>query len=335
MQSHQEVYDRLCHFYFLINDIQNNDWFSRWLVQFARVWGKFCDSPDSISPETIYSFYELSPKFEVLDCMIPMNEEDRPEVLPEFTICNRDGEPLIPNNPSGWKTWNQLFARELNPGLRPIISPEDNTAICSPADCTYRMHYPISETNLVGSGNDVRLKSTHSIGNISDLLSGLECNEEFAGGTFVHYFLGAYSYHRFHAPVAGKVMDCRTIPGKVYLNVRINDGQFDAPDNSEDGGGYEFSQARGVIVLDTKGSPYGDIGLVAVIPVGMCQVSAVRMTATKGSSLQKGDEFGYFMFGGSDIIMLFQKGRVRKILDGTEYNKYGTKVVDGNKVQAM
>jgi len=236
---------------------------------------------------------------------------------------------LIPNNPSGWKTWNQFFARELNPGLRPITSPEDNTVICSPADCTYRMDYPISDTNVVGNGSEVRLKSTHSIGKISDLLSGLECHGEFAGGTFVHYFLGAYSYHRFHAPVAGKVIDCKTIPGKVYLNVRIKDGQFDAPDNSEDGGGYEFSQARGVIVLDTKGSPYGDIGLVAVIPVGMSQVSAVRMTATKGSTLQKGDEFGYFMFGGSDIIMLFQKGRVQEILGSKEYSRYGTKVVVG------
>merc|ERR1712232_342975 len=107
------------------------------------------------------------------------------------------------------------------------------------------------------------------------------------------------------------------------------DGQFDAPDDSEDGGGYEFSQARGVIVLDTKGSPYGDIGLVAVIPVGMCQVSGVRMTAKKESILQKGDEFGYFQFGGSDIIMLFQKGRVKDIYRGKKDNRYGNKVVDG------
>lgn len=122
--------------------------------------------------------------------------------------------------------------------------PEDNTAICSPTNCTYQIHHPILDTTVVGSDNDVRLKSTHSIGNISDLLSGLECREEFAASTFVHYFLGP-------------CMDCKTIPEKVYLNVSINDGQFDAPDNSEEGGGYEFSQARGVIVLDTKGSLYG------------------------------------------------------------------------------
>jgi hypothetical protein len=63
----------------------------------------------------------------------------------------------------------------------------------------------------------------------------------------------------------------------------------------------------------------------------MAQVSAVRMTATKGSNLQKGCEFGYLMFGGSDIIMLFQRGIVCNIAaDGQRYNTYGTKVVDVN-----
>ena len=46
--------------------------------------------------------------------------------------------------------------------------------------------------------------------------------------------------------------------------------------------------------------------LVAVLPIGMGPISSVNLTPEVGARLHKGDEFGYFMFGGSDIVMLFQ-----------------------------
>ena len=88
-------------------------------------------------------------------------------------------------------------------------------------------------------------------------------------------------------------------------------------------------QARGVITIDTTGSPYGDVGVVAVIPVGMCQVSGVNMTHETRRECNKGDEFGYFTFGGSDIIVLTQKGTNPQwnpaFVEGTSfYSRYGT-----------
>jgi len=347
--THQEVYDQLCHFYYLINQkidtkdkqtvtVQDNEWFAQWLVKYAMVWGKFCDSAESISPETIYSFYELSKKYNITDSMIPWNEEDQISTKKgKYTIYNEEGIPLRPNSPSGWQTWNQLFARELNPGLRPIDSPTDNSIICSPADCTYRATYPIGEDNHIRSNDDcnekvtTRIKRTHDIGNIANLLDKSQYGNTFIKGTFVHYFLGPYSYHRFHAPVAGVVKECFPVSGLAFLNVKITDGQFDAPDDSEDG--YEFAQARGIITIDTSNSPYGDIGIVTIIPVGMSQVSSVSMIATEGSCLQKGDEFGFFQFGGSDIIMLFQEGVVppKNIIGGELYNHYGMHVATAMK----
>jgi len=61
-----------------------------------------------------------------------------------------------------------------------------------------------------------------------------------------------------------------------------------------DGTGYQFTQARGLIVIDSP------VGLVAVLPIGMGQVSSVNLTAQVGAHLAKGEEFGYFAFGGSD-----------------------------------
>ncbi|MGH3685575.1 MAG: phosphatidylserine decarboxylase [Pseudonocardiaceae bacterium] len=89
------------------------------------------------------------------------------------------------------------------------------------------------------------------------------------------------------------------------------------------------------LIVDTAGEdPKNDIGLVAVIPVGMANVSSVNMTMTKGSIVQKGDEFGYFLFGGSDIIVLFQPRANAQILKNPSkpptpdfaYFHYGIKI---------
>lgn len=61
-----------------------------------------------------------------------------------------------------------------------------------------------------------------------------------------------------------------------------------------------LSNARRLLILDSP------IGLVAVLPIGMSQVSSVVMTANVGTSLRKGEEVAYFQFGGSDCIMLFE-----------------------------
>jgi phosphatidylserine decarboxylase len=42
--------------------------------------------------------------------------------------------------------------------------------------------------------------------------------------------------------------------------------------------------------------------------VGMQHVSSVVLTASEGKLMAKGEEFGYFQFGGSDLIILFQEG---------------------------
>ena len=305
----QEVYDRLCHFYWLIDQevgpdsgriVQNIPWFSEWLIEYANLWGSYLNTTASFNDDILQSFITDSPKYKVEDSMI-------------------DGRP---NSPSGWLTFNQFFARELNPGLRPIDAPMDNTIVTSPADCTYKQTYAINEDSSIP---EITIKQTHKFANVEDLLEGSDYKSAFAGGTFVHYFLGPYSYHRFHTPVAGIIRECYPVKGLVYLAVNLKNNKFDAPDSSKDG--YEFIQARGVITIDTTGSPFGDVGIVAVIPIGMCQVSSVNMIATAGSPALKGDEFGYFLFGGSDIIVLFQAGTNPVINeDGHSYRLYGTSI---------
>ncbi len=71
------------------------------------------------------------------------------------------------------------------------------------------------------------------------------------------------------------------------------------------GGGYQIHMMRGLIVMDSP------VGLVAVVPVGMDQVSSLILTPDVGAELAKGQECGFFQFGGSDIVTLYQANRVK------------------------
>ncbi len=206
--------------------------------------------------------------------------------------------------PSGWLTFNQFFAREVRPGARPIAAPCDDKVIVAPADAVFMGQWPIDEQSTI-TAKGVQWR-------IDELLSDSPYADAFEGGTYTHSFLYIDDYHRYHVPVAGTVKEARNISGKVYMDVsRTADGALDVAD----GDTYQFTQERGLIVIDSP-----DAGLVAVLPIGMSYVSSVNLTARVGDVLRKGDEFGYFLFGGSDIVMVFQdRGIVVDASVGTKY----------------
>ncbi|MFG2682374.1 phosphatidylserine decarboxylase [Streptomyces sp. NPDC048392] len=291
----REVSDRLAHFFWLIDQkvddgrtsiAENSDSFREWLTTFARQWGSFLDTTESFSPEILDSFIRDAPEYNVDESLV-------------------DGRP---NTPSGWLTFNQFFARELNPGLRPVCEPANNMVVTSPADCRFRHSYGIDESSNVPR---VTVKETHHYGNIRQLIEGSQYADAFANGTFAHYMLPPSAYHRYHVPVSGLVKESYVTSGKVFLQVDLEDHELVSKDSAQSG--YEFSQTRGVLTLDTSGSDHGDLGIVAVVPVGMAHVASVNLTTVAGTHVTKGEEFGYFQFGGSDIIVLFQDGAAPEV----------------------
>ena len=309
----KSIYDHLCAFYFIVdqepvlslqNKIVPHDKaqpltpFSQWLVTYANAMGAFLDTPESLTPESEKSFYD-SPNYN-------MREYLRPH--------------------GGWKSFNQIFARLPKPGYRPVAAIADQTVIVSPADSTFAGQWEIRPDS------HVTVKNLHW--KISELLEGSFYKDRFMGGLFMHAFLSPTDYHRQHAPVGGRVLEARVIPGQVYLEVEaVPDGagghtlhpkrNFDAPDNA----GYQFAQARGLIVLETP------IGLVAVLPIGMCQVSSVIMTAEVGVTVRKGEELSYFQFGGSDIIVLFEAAsNVSFTAQPNVHHKMGTRIAQAYPV---
>ncbi len=207
--------------------------------------------------------------------------------------------------PSGWLTFNQFFARQARPGKRPVDSLCDDSVIVAPADSVFKGHWQIE--------NDSKITVKGLTWSVIDLLEGSPYQNKFRGGVFTHSFLDVNDYHRFHVPVRGVVKEVRNIPGNVIMDViRHQDGSL----HGVDGTGYQFTQDRGLVIIDSP------LGTVAVLPIGMAQVSSVNLTAQVGAQLVKGEEFGFFAFGGSDIVTLYEAGRVEfdaKI--GTHYNQ--------------
>ena len=283
------AYRHVCQFYFVLDqspvlELQNKVTphdkmqpltpLSDWMVRYVKELGAWLDTPESLTPESEKSFYDTP--------VYNMDEYDRPR--------------------GGWKTFNELFARRVKPGYRPIAAQTDPTIIVSPADSVFDGQWEIRANSHVNiKGIDWK---------IEELLEGSPYKDRFKGGIWCHAFLNTTDYHREHAPVAGKVVEARNIPGCVYLQVVPQDlpcqegkktlamkRTFDAPDDP----GYQFMQARGLVIIESE------IGLVAVLPMGMAQVSSVVITCEEGQTLQKGDEISYFQFGGSDIVMVFER----------------------------
>jgi phosphatidylserine decarboxylase len=206
--------------------------------------------------------------------------------------------------PSGRLTFNQFFAREVKPGKRPIAEPRNDRVIVSPADATFAGKWDID------ANSQVTVKGVSWP--VAKLLDGSPYQDAFKNGIYTHSFLNVGDYHRYHVPVAGEIREVRNIHGRVYLDViRQPDGTL----YPVDGETYQADQERGLIVIDSP-----EVGLVAVLPVGMGAISSVNLTPEVGARLQKGDEFGFFLFGGSDIVLLFQNKKV--VIDAEVGRKY-------------
>lgn len=206
-------------------------------------------------------------------------------------------------NVNKWRTFNEFFARELvSPDVRPI---DTHAEVVAPVDSWPKATWHIDENNQLEYPNDINIK-TAKLSDIGQLIgSDSEYRDAFAGGTLTHTFLDVNDYHRYHAPVDGKLLELRIIPGVAA------GGGYTLWDNESkryyyvNDMGFQMVETRACAIIETE-----DYGLVAMLPVGMSQICSVNWISTLhvGQQLKRGDEMGFFMFGGSDVIMIFQKG---------------------------
>ncbi|MEY3773221.1 MAG: Phosphatidylserine decarboxylase proenzyme, partial [Verrucomicrobiota bacterium] len=129
------------------------------------------------------------------------------------------------------------------------------------------------------------------------LLGDAVLAEKFAGGAMLISRLCPVDYHRFHYPAAGTPAEPRLINGWLYsvspIALRRNIR-------------YLAQNKRVLTLLETPA-----FGTVAILEVGATNVGSIRQSGVPGRPVAKGEEKGYFKFGGSCVITLFQRGRIR------------------------
>ncbi len=198
----------------------------------------------------------------------------------------------------GFKSWNDFFTRRFTDDARPVASAEDENVIVSACESK---PYRIS-TNVQRQDRFWVKGQPYSL---NDLLAADAAVDQFVGGTVYQAFLSATNYHRWHSPVAGTVVRAWVQDGTYYSEADSEGAEAVEPTTSQS---YLAHVATRAIILIEADNPA--IGLVAFLGVGMSEVSSCVLdpNVTPGSHLAKGQELGYFQFGGSTECLIFRPG---------------------------
>jgi len=261
-----------------------------------------------------------------------MDSEESTKLIPQWVAYVNDNttSPLsdyeVPETPCttptcGFTSFNAWFSRNLkNDNLgpnppRPISNKDDDSILVAPAD---------SEINFILSSITMETLlpvKTRSI-DVRSLLGNSQFAEKFNRGTAISCVLMPNNYHRFHAPVTGSLVESRLVEG-FYFGISNGATWFNKGNTGDSD--MEFSTfedfQRAYYVYNTS-----QHGFVAQVSVGLAEISSVNpfirpsdnrstWVGIEGSPeykgplpMTKGDQVGYFKYGGSLNILFFEPG---------------------------
>lgn len=188
------------------------------------------------------------------------------------------------DSPSSYTSFNEFFFRKLKREARPI----DSAPIVFPAD---GRHLGFSDISKIDSffvkGQTFDLPS---------LLGDPALAAKYAHGSLVLSRLCPVDYHRFHFPAAGIPSETHTITGPLFSVSPIALAKQLA---------YLWTNKRTLTQLQTE-----DFGTILILEIGATCVGSIHQTYTPNQPVEKGAEKGYFAFGGSSTITIFEAGKV-------------------------
>ncbi len=190
--------------------------------------------------------------------------------------------------PESFRSFNDFFERKLKPEARPIAAPSNPSIAVSPADGRSLVFPHLSDIDY--------LPVKHQHLSLLELLDDKELVQQFEGGSAFLVRLCPIDYHRCHMPVTGRPGKAQRIEGALYsvnpLALRKNLTIL-------------TSNKRDLIPIESE-----QFGKLLLIMVGATCVGTTFYSYHPGQLLPKGAELGGFSFGGSLIILLFQKGKM-------------------------
>jgi phosphatidylserine decarboxylase len=202
------------------------------------------------------------------------------------------------DSPECYKTFNEFFYRKLKPEARPIAK-DPNVAVF-PADARHLGFQNISKIE------GIFVKG--AVFDLSTLLQNESLAKRYHEGAIILSRLCPVDYHRFHFPVAGLAGAPRQIDGPLYsvnpIALRQNIRIFS-------------SNKRALTEIDSP-----EFGRVLMLEIGATCVGSFKYTYKPGP-VEKGAEKGFFKFGGSSTVTIFEPNRITLASDLLEKSKQG------------
>ncbi|KAJ5360943.1 Phosphatidylserine decarboxylase-related protein [Penicillium concentricum] len=189
-----------------------------------------------------------------------------------------------------FRTFNEFFYRALKPDARPCSGPDEPKIVVSPADCRSVAFDRMSDaTSIWVKGREFSIERL--LGNAYP-----EDAARYRSGGLGVFRLAPQDYHRFHIPVDGIMGEPRTIEGEYYtVNPMAIRSALDVYGEN----------VRILVPIDSVAH-----GRVMVVCVGAMMVGSTVITRKAGEKVSRGEELGYFKFGGSTLLLLFEDGKV-------------------------
>ena len=227
-------------------------------------------------------------------------------------------DPALPH--WGFSSWNDFFTRRFKTGERPVAGLGDAAIVTAACEST-----PYAVERQVKLEDRFWIKAQPY--SLRDMFSAARTDlaEHFVGGTVYQAFLSAYNYHRWHAPVSGTVCDAYVVGGTYYADAPSEGLDPAGPNNSQ--GFITAVATRAMIVIDTGSD---GLGKVACLFVGMAEISSCVIEARVGRRVEKGEEIGFFQYGGSTHCLMFERDLEIAFGPKPPYNSSETPVVKLN-----
>lgn len=182
-----------------------------------------------------------------------------------------------------YSTFNQFFTRRVTTDARPFAQGNQFPAPC---DARYFAYASLDD--------EVSIPVKGSKFKASALLKNERWAPIFDGGPGFIARLCPVDYHRFHFPADGKILDSWNIPGALHS---VNPWALAFRDD------IFMINEREVTILETQ-----EFGKLAYVEVGATCVGKIKQTHSS-ETFQRGDEKGMFLFGGSTVIVIGERGR--------------------------
>jgi phosphatidylserine decarboxylase len=216
-----------------------------------------------------------------------------------YNINMLDFEPSDINK---YSTFADFFTRRHASGSRPISEPEDLSVAVVVADSRLVVYDTVAETKKLWiKGADF---------SITNLVMDKDLGARFNQAAVASFRLSPQDYHRYHSPVTGTVKLYRSMPGDYYqVDAVALHSKVDILTRN----------ARSYVVIDSN--EFGEVLFVAIGATDVGTVCIHERWHEAGEKISKGDELGYFQFGGSSIVVAFERGRIQFDHDIAELSK--------------